>query len=384
MIDFSGRTQANILSEMLDLIPDTYDKRDTSPINTALAPAAYQLAGVYIALAQMQKQAFIGSATGEDLDLLAAMGGITRLGATPAVRLGVFNTSIALGNRFSTIDGADSINFIATAATDDPLKWWLTAETPGDIGNQYTGSLLPISTIPGLTSAELTSIIIDGSDEETDEELRIRLTHALTDKPFAGNIASYRKMLLEMTEAKDGGTTVPVSIAAVQVYPAWDGGGTVKCSILGADYLPVSNELISVVQNEVDPTLYSGEGVGLAPIGAQVTIATGTEFSINIKASISHTSGTTISSLQSAIEAAIGAYLEELRRGWGNASASDPTLYDVSVYLARITAAILGVPGVTNVTNVKINNSASDLSLTETASTQQVPVLGTVTISEAS
>ena len=185
MIDFSGKTKAQILLDMLTMIPDTYDKRDMSPINTALAPAAWALEGVYITLAQMQREAFIETATGDSLDLLAALGGISRLAATPAVRLGVFNTSINLGDRFSTINGADSINFVATAATADPNEWWLTAETPGAIGNAYTGPILPITNIAGLTTANITSIIVDGSDTETDSPRSLLPgISLLTDRPF--------------------------------------------------------------------------------------------------------------------------------------------------------------------------------------------------------
>ena len=52
--------------------------------------------------------------------------------------------------------------------------------------------------------------------------------------------------------------------------------------------------------------------------------------------------------------------------------------------MARITAAIVGVTGVVNATNVQPNGSAADLILTETGTTQQVPILGTVKLSEQS
>ena len=40
MIDLSQQTYQNILTQMLDQVPATFDKRDTSPIPTALGPAA--------------------------------------------------------------------------------------------------------------------------------------------------------------------------------------------------------------------------------------------------------------------------------------------------------------------------------------------------------
>ena len=382
MIDFSGKTFEQILSDMLARIPDTYDKRDTSPIPTALGPAAYQIEGIYMALEDIQQQAYIGTATGEDLDSLAAIGGITRLEATPAVRLGVFNIPVSLGSRFSTVNGADSIDFVVTAATSNPLEWWLTAETPGSIGNQYTGAILPISTIPDLTSAQITAIIVDGSDEETDDDLRDRLVLALTDKPFAGNIAAYRTELLQMTEVSTGSGTMPIKVGAVQVYPTWNGGGTVKVSIVGADYLPMDSTIIGYVQATIDPANNSGKGLGFAPIGAEVTVVSPTEAFINVSATVSHTASTTLDSLQPQIEAAIDGYLATVRSEWGDAEATDATMYISNVYLARVIAAILGVSGVTNVTSVTLNGSAADVALTETSTTQEVPVLGTVTLTE--
>ena len=50
MIDFTQETYASLRQEMLDRVPDTYDKRDTAPIPTAISPAAYTLAGFYLSL----------------------------------------------------------------------------------------------------------------------------------------------------------------------------------------------------------------------------------------------------------------------------------------------------------------------------------------------
>ena len=50
------------------------------------------------------------------------------------------------------------------------------------------------------------------------------------------------------------------------------------------------------------------------------------------------------------------------------------------VYAARVTAAMLSVQGVINVTGLTINGSVADLQLTEDGLLQQVPVLGEVTV----
>ena len=368
MTDYTQNTHQVLLQRMLAMIPSTFDKRDTQPISTALSPAAYIAAGLYIDLNQVQLQAAIQTASGEYLDNWAVLGGISRYQASAAVRLGVFNTSVPIGSRFSTINGADSIDFTVTAAVSGN-QYQLTADTPGSIGNDYIGPILPITAIPGLTSAQITDILVPGDDTETDTELRARLILALTDRPFGGNIASYRTEIMEM----DG-------VGAVQIYPVWDGGGTVKCSILGADYLPASTTLVEQVQNAIDPPPNQGLGLGLAPIGAKVTITAPSEAEISVSATLTMQSGYNVGQVQSAVESALEAYLLTVRQSWADNISSTGVAYAANIYLARVTAAIIGVTGIVNATNVAINGADSDIILPQTGSVQQVPVLGVVTL----
>ena len=370
MIDFSSKTYSALLQSMLDRIPDTYDKRDTSPIPTALSPAAYALEDVYLTLYQMQLQSAIQTATGESLDNFAPLANITRKVATPAVRLGIFNTAVPIGSRFSTVNGGDSINFTVTAATQTQYQYQLTAETAGSIGNDYTGALLPITTIPALTSAQITTILVAGADAETDDAFRARLIESLNDKPFGGNIASYKNDISSI----DG-------VGAVQVYPTWNGGGTVKCSVIGADWLPASSTLVENIQNAIDPPT-QGLGLGLAPIGAQVTIVAPTAIATNVSATVILEAGYSLSQVQPLVQTAIDAYLLSVRQSWATQLGTIDVSYAADVYLSRVIAAIVDVTGIANATNVTINGNASDLILTENSTTQQVPVLGTVTLSE--
>ena len=370
MIDFSQYTYAFLRQQMLSQVPNTFDKRDSAPLPTAISPAAYVLAGFYLTLNQVQQQAFVQTASGQSLDYLGVLAGLTRYPASPAVRLGVFNTAVPMGARFSTVNGENSINFSVTAAESEANQYQLTAETPGTVGNEYTGPILPITNVPGLTSAQITDILVPGDDEETDDAFRQRIISALNNRPFGGNIADYQQNIM----AIDG-------VGAVQVYPTWNGGGTVKCSILGADYAPASSELVQNVQTAIDPPT-SGQGMGLAPIGAQVTIVAPTELTVNVSSTLTLAPGYSIEQVQPLVEASIEAYLLSVRQAWGNQMGSTTAEYVADVYLSRVTAAIVGTTGVVNATNVQLNGSAADLILTETGTTQQVPVMGTVTLSE--
>lgn len=371
MINLNTKTYQSILSAMLDRIPDTYDKRDTSPIPTALGPAAWALEGFYVVLNSVQGQAFIQTATGENLENLAVIANLTRKDATPSVRLGVFNMPVPIGSRFSTINGADSINFTVTAGTGISNQYELTADAPGSAGNDYTGPILPITSIPGLTSASITSILIPGEDTEEDDAFRQRIISALREPGYGGNIANYRTWL----EAIDG-------VGPAQIWPVWNGGGTVKLSILGADLLPASSQLISNVQNTIDPPPHQGLGLGLAPIGATVTVVAPTTVSVAVSATIALSAGYTIDQVRTPISNALDAYLKSVREKWGTPISTSSVLYNADVYISRVTAAILTVAGVLNVTGVALNGAAEDLILVESGATQQIPILGAVTLNE--
>lgn len=368
MIDFTGKVYRSLLQAQLDRVPDSLDKREGSMIQTALGAGAYALEEFYLELDKVQRGAYLQIAVGEDLDNLAVLANVRRYPASPAVRLGVFNVDIPIGSRFSTIDGADSVNFTAVERMDFG-QYQMVCETAGTIGSRYTGPVLPITYIPGLTSAEITDILVAGDDEEDDESLRQRAIDALTEQPFGGNVADYKRVVL----AIDG-------VGGLQVYPHWQGGGTVKLSVMGADWMPASAQLVETVQNTVDPPPDQGLGYGTAPIGATVTVTAPETVTVNISASLSAGPGRTAEQLTGPIREAVDAYLLSIRQAWDKPDASGLTRYSSWVYAARVTAAMLTVPGVVNVTGLTLNGGSGDLHLTEDGLLQQVPVLGEVQV----
>jgi len=375
MIDFSRKTYANIQKEMLGRVPDTIDKREGSVVQTALGPASWYLEGLYLDLDNVQKNAYAKTAGGEYLDLKCAERGIIRKGATRAVRKGVFDVEIPIGARFSAVNSGTYLVFTAIkadGAAEEGYVYLMQCETAGQAGNGYSGQLLAIDYVNGLTRAELTTLVTSGVDEETDDSLRERYLASFEMVSFAGNIAAYRNEILSIE-----------GVGAVQIYPAWQGGGTVLCSILNGNYRPADDALVEMVQNIICPSEEDGtassNGYGFAPIGALVTIGSGTELKLNISCDIQFLSGMA-GAHQEEIEQKITDYLDSVCETWGNRVKSNKIEYSSVVYIARIIAAVLSIPDVVNVTNVTINGEAGDLTLIETAELQQVPVLGEVTI----
>ena len=379
MIDFSGYTKAQIERDMLAQVDPSLDTRQGSMIQTALGPVAWYLEGLYMTLSQIQQNSNPSTAVGEALELLTAARNVNRTQARAAVRQGTFNVEIPTGSQFRTINGADSLVFTSgnlISSSDGSYVYQLTCNTPGSAGNSYTGALLPVTAIAGLTSATIGTVITAGTDEETDDSLRSRYFLSFDTPAFGGNISSYRQTIL----ALDG-------VGAVQVYPAWDGGGTVLCSILGDDLKPALPSTVQEVQNYICPpedgeASPSPNGYGMAPIGAVVTITTGTELTLDITCNIEFAESVQngVETYQQEIEQKIQEYIDQVNSDWGNPLMSQTVSYPLTIYISRISYAILQISAVVNVTNVQINGSSADLHLTETAQLQQVAVLGEVVI----
>lgn len=372
-----------ILTEALSKVSDNVDKREGSIIRDALSPCCYEAAKHILYLADIIEQTYIETANGLWLDGRVIEGGITRDPATYAKKLGVFKTQldepcqISIGQSFSTV-GDTILNYTAVQvyANEDgdvvPGSYIMQCNTVGSVGNSYIGRIVPNGYIEKLASAEITTLLYPGEEEESDDSLRERFLANLIKTAFGGNIAQYRQWAKEIP-----------GIGGVQVYPVWAGGGTVKLSIIDTDYNSCSSEFCQTILEKFDPENSGGEtglGLGIAPIGHKVTVSTPLPRTINVSGKITLLPGYKLETLLPQIKLALEEYLLSLRQAWENSD--DENNYSVIVYLGRINFAILNVKGVSSTYELQLNGTDTDIRLTETSSLQEIPVLGTVSLDE--
>lgn len=376
-------TYEYILTEALSKVPDNVDKREGSIIRDALSPCCYEAAKHILYLADIIEQTYIETANGLWLDGRVIEGGITRDPATYAKKLGVFKTQldepcqISIGQSFSTV-GDTILNYTAVQVYTNedgdvvPGSYVMQCNTVGSVGNSYIGRIVPNDYIEKLASAEITTLLYPGEEEESDDSLRERFLANLMKTAFGGNIAQYRQWAKKIP-----------GIGGVQVYPVWAGGGTVKLSIIDTDYNSCSSEFCQTILEKFDPENSGGEtglGLGISPIGHKVTVSTPLHRTINVSGKITLLPGYKLETLMPDIKATLENYLLSLREAWENSD--DENNYSVTVYLGRINFTILNVKGVSSVYELKLNETDTDIKLTETSSLQEIPVLGTVSLDE--
>lgn len=355
---YENMTFENIMDRCLARVSSSVDKREGSIVYDAIAPAAAELAILYIELAYLMDRAFPDTETGDDLTKKCRERSVFRTAATYAVRKGYFEKAdgsgcdMEIGTRFS---GGD-MNFVVTERIAAG-QYSLTAETAGTSGNEYIGTLFPIDYVPELAAARLADILVPGEDEESDDALRARYFESLKSQAFGGNIADYKNKV----ELLPG-------VGAVKVFPVWNGGGTVKIVLVDSEQGVPSSTLVQQVQEAIDPVGTQGNGVGLAPIGHVVTVAGVTGATINVSFSLTFTGSATWENTKTAVEAAIQSYFDELTGTWADSE-------NLVVRVSQIETKVLNVEGIIDITGTKINDGTANISLDASA----IPVLGAVT-----
>lgn len=355
---FEDKTYESLLNEKLRQVDSKYDKREGSIIYDALAPNSAETVMMYIQLEWMFKQMFGDTADREYLIKIAKdTRGIEPKSATYAILKGEFNIEIPIGSRFSL----DTLNYIAIELIDDTNhSYKMRCETVGTEGNKHFGTMIPINYISGLTTCELTELLIPAEDEEDTETFRKRWRDSFNATAFGGNRADY----MEKIKAIQG-------VGGAKCYRTTNEfgelvGGHVKCVIIASDYSVPTPELVNTVQHKIDPTQDMG-GYGLAPIGhvAHIQAVIGKE--IDIQSIITYESGFSYEDIKSQIEDAVDNYFLNLAQAW-EASAN------LIVRISQIESAILEIDGVIDIADTLINGSASNITL----EVDEIPVRGEI------
>lgn len=354
---FEDMTFERIMARCLSRVSGAVDKREGSVIYDAIAPAAAELAQVYIDLGTLMDRAFPDTATDVDLTKKAEERSIFRRPASKAVRLGYFEDSngagyeLTIGTRFS---GGDT-NYVTTERISAG-RFKLEAEDPGAAGNVFFGTLFPIDFVDGLASAVLADVLIPGEDEEDDESLRERYFESLKSQAFGGNQTDYRIKVSQLP-----------GVGSVKVVPVWNGGGTVKIIIVDSEWGVPSPELVAAVQIEIDPPGTQGDGVGIAPIGHVVTVVGVTGVTIDVRFVLTFEEGTTWDMVKADVEAAIAAYFQTQVKTWELSE-------NIVVRVAQIETSVLNVAGIIDIRDTTINGGTANIPLEPS----EIPTLGVV------
>lgn len=365
---FDDNTFENVLERNLDRIPDEFDKREGSVIYDAIAPMAIEISLLYSYLDFLFKNAFGDTANRYWIIERAKERGIEPYKATKAVIIGRFDAKLNIGDRFFI----DDIYYTVSKLQKEEKELFfyeLICNEEGSIGNIEGGKLTPTRTIRNLNLAEIYKLAILGEDEEDTEDFRERYFETIKSIAYGGNIDDYRKKV----KAIDG-------VGLVKVIPVWNGGGTVKLIITDSEFKEPTSELISKVQEIIDPIPFHQRGVGVAPIGHYVTVVGAKSKKINITCEVLKSRDSKLEEIKREIEKDVEEYFKNQRKRWSSYEKVDSSIYvENDIRLAKITSIVLNVADVIDYDTIKFTDT--DKKVFE-LSEDELPVLGDVIVTE--
>jgi len=343
---FDAQTKDQIESRMVQTL-HTLTDTDKTTIEGSFArdmidTNAVEFENSYAEMAMLRDAAFAETAWGDYLTLRAEEFGIQRKKAVQAngtvTVTGQSGAYIIRGSLFQTKDGLRfyTIESATIPADGTEVEIAVQAADVGVKGNVAPGKITEIPySIPNVYSVTNQTKCTDGADEETDRALLSRVRQPIT----SGNANHYRSWAMSV----DG-------VGNCKVIPLWNGNGTVKVIIVTAENESASTELIQKVAQYIESQ---------RPIGATVTVVSPAPVSVDITAEVYGTANV------DAVFAAVSDYFKN-------------TGFSLSyVSLAQIGRLILGVNGITDYRNLKLNGKAENISLTN----EQIPVAGKVVLS---
>ena len=359
---FLNDTFNSIMARVMQRLPDNYDRREGSTTWDIIAGMVLEVTNEYVSINSILDLGFVVTTNGAYLDYHAVEVGITRLNAVKSKGIvnltGDNGTLIPAGTKYGNAVqiGVDPIEFETDAEvtiSGGVATPAVTAVVAGIDGNVIASTIIrQITIISGVDTVDNAAVTTGGADAETDDELKARILRRVRQPSHGGNIGDY---ILWAQQAS-------LDVGKVGIAPLGSGAGTVDIYILQRDDTLATAVLVAVVQDFIKPA--TGDG-GLAPIGADVTVASATLVTIDVVVDVSALPGFTIADVISDVEDAIEAFLFSLPIG------QDVLFYEVAT-------TIQGVIGVNTMNTFTVE--AGEIDVVVAVSAKAVP--GTITVVE--
>lgn len=347
-----ARTASEITADILNRMPETYDKSVGSVIYDLQSPVGEEIAKLDKTNEGILNNAFFETASDHYKEVIAKdRANITRRQATyssgyvtitgePGI---VIPTGTQVASDYLVFDTTEEV----TIPAEGSVMVMVRCETAGAIGNVPQGAIysFPV-TIAGLNTVTNTESFVNGYDIEAMSDFENRYYASIRKSAGAGTEEDYETWALEVE-----------GVAAAVCFGRTPSIGSVTVYIMNQNHRAADATLIQNVLDHLNTK---------KPCPAEVYVDSVTEVAVDVAAQISVSTGT-VSDYQTAIENAITAYITDI--GY--------TKETRRVSLALVAQAILSVPGVIDADNITLNGNTDSIDLADT----EIAYLDEVTLS---
>ena len=344
---FNSETYEVIRQRILDNMSNDIDKREGSFVSNMISPVSVEFAKYYMELDNILAIMFLEDATNEFLDKRVYDFGVERKHGTAArgyVKITGENGTYIPSNSEILSQGKLSFFTVDDAWIDEGVA--LVEVSASDVGVKY--NLVPnsidkfVKNIYGVTSVINEEEFKEGTDRETDEELRERFFEIIRRPATSGNIYHYEQWAKEI----DG-------INQAKIKPLWNGAGTVKVVVSNNNEI-VDDEIVKKCQEHID---------NVRPIGADVTVITPTPLDITITGNVYIEEGYNLTNIMLAFEDNLNKYLSSCA---GN------------VIYTRVASCLGSIEGIKDYSELKVNGDIVNITYDD----EMLPIAASINLSE--
>ena len=345
---FEDKTYEVLKNDILNNYNLDIAKNEGSFLDEIASGSAIAHASIYNILNKILNIAFIKDSFEDNLDKRVAEFGIKRKHGQEAMGYVTFTGDIG-----TTIYREQPIKYgkltyytvpveESVVIEDGTVRMIIQAEGVGSEYNIPPSAVLTCD-IEGITSITGYTPFKDGSNEETDEELKERFFYIQAHRGTSGNVDDYINWALEVDGVKN-----------VKVIPLWNGNGTVKVVVMTKNNRNVSEEVVEATKKHIESK---------RPIGASVTVTTPNVLEVQISATVEHDKSVDIEIIKSEFADNVDKYLIN--------AVTEITYTKVAGILSKI-------DGVIDYSNLTINNGTRNIKLV----TDQVGSVGNIILTE--
>lgn len=338
-----------IHDRMITNISDDYDKSKGNFIYDITKPVAVEFAEQQKKIAAVQEKLDVEKLTGDELTrTVYQRTGIIRKPATQATTTVIVSGTAGTLVKVGELVGTETILYtvIEEAILNESgfAHVRIQCNEFGQVGNVPANTIVNFpASINGLVNVYNPEPVVDGYDEETDNDLRQRYYDKLQRPGKAGNKYHYREWALEVTGVGDA-----------KIFPRYNGPLSMKVVVIDANKLPANVELIEAVRDHIEEEMPFGVD-DLLIISAEALL-------IDLSVALSLMPGYTEEVVKANIKKNITKHLKEI------------AFRTSFVSYAKIGALIIESDGVLDYQDLLINGSTANVVIPDDG----VPVMGGV------
>ncbi len=346
---YENKSYENIKQELLNNINLSLNKSEGSFLNDMVSPIALKFKDMFIELDKTIDLTLVDKIVGEFVDRRVSDYGIERKKGTKAkttIRFtGNQDIEILEGTLVQSAKGLIYKTVQSGKIENNYVDIETEAENVGSIYNISQGLIinLPIS-INGIISVSNIVDAVGGTDIETDDSLLKRYFDLIQNPATSGNEAHYKIWANSIDGVGDS-----------KVFPTWNGAGSVKVLVIDSNKMPANEAIISSVESYIET---------VRPVGAIVTVEAPSVKNINISAKPNISSSSNLQTVTQKFSEQLNKYIKDL------------AFSGLEVSYAKIGSLLLGIEGVIDYSDLKVNNNTVNVPIEDT----EIASVGTISL----